>query len=184
VFAGQRALMWPTLREWLSPYGAPTTITGSPTRTLLESAIAATAGPEGTRSSCSNDRSAAGSEATMCGHRLAAEELDGDLVEGLHYVRGGHDLAVLRDEYARTRFREAHRAGRRHVPAACSDHNNGRVDSLEYLARRLGAGRTLDGQDAQHDKDGNPPAASATAMRLVVSRPARGRSRHWRAGGC
>src|SRR5262245_46062823 len=65
VLGAQRALMEPTLTEWGWRYGAPTTTTPSPARTVLESAIGDTDAPGGTRSSCNSDRSAAaGSEAT------------------------------------------------------------------------------------------------------------------------
>src|SRR5215813_4391560 len=47
VLGGQRALMYPTLSEWLRPYGAPTMMTWSPTWTEFESAIAATFTPAG-----------------------------------------------------------------------------------------------------------------------------------------
>jgi hypothetical protein len=64
VFGAQRALIQPTLNEWLRPYGAPTTITWSPTLTVSESPSVAATAPFGIRSSWSRDRSAAGSEAT------------------------------------------------------------------------------------------------------------------------
>src|SRR5215475_11697535 len=64
VLGAQRALMYPTLSEWLRPYGAPTMMTWSPTWTEFESAIGATFAPTGTLSSCSSDTSAACSDAT------------------------------------------------------------------------------------------------------------------------
>src|SRR5215510_1462980 len=63
VLGGHRALMYPALSEYDSPYGAPTMITGSPTCTWFELPILATFAFAGTLSSCSSDKSAAGSEA-------------------------------------------------------------------------------------------------------------------------
>src|SRR5262245_33621384 len=55
--------MYPALSQSASPYGAPPMITGSPTCTWFESPILATLAFAGTLSSCSSDKSAAGSDA-------------------------------------------------------------------------------------------------------------------------
>jgi hypothetical protein len=54
--------MIPALSEWLSPYGAPTMKTGSPTRMPSESASLATTALRGNTSTCRIEMSARGSE--------------------------------------------------------------------------------------------------------------------------
>ena len=64
AFGLRRPLMYPTVSVWLTPRGAPTTNTCSPTSTASESPSFATKGPRGDRSSCRSATSAAGSDDT------------------------------------------------------------------------------------------------------------------------
>ena len=93
-------------------------MTGSPTCIALESAIAATFAPGGTRSSCSKrqiGRRLGGHDARR--HRVAPEELHRDLVHGVHHVRRRHHLAVRRDEDARAGLERSASAPRPSRPA-------------------------------------------------------------------
>ncbi len=62
AFGLRRPLMYPTVSVWLTPRGAPTTNTCSPTSTASESPSFTTNGPRGGRSSCRSATSAAGSD--------------------------------------------------------------------------------------------------------------------------
>ena len=102
AFGRRRALTCPTVKVWLIPNGAPTTKISSPTSTLSESPSVAGCTPAGTRSNCSNARSAAGSEARMLAlMSVAARELDRHGIRGLHDVRGGEHFAIRTDEHTR-----------------------------------------------------------------------------------